>query len=209
MNLTGNPARFDTWMTDTRFAFTVASPASIESYAIVQWIRGCMFHSSMTPNGVEKMLTISRRHFGEDKIFVHKDWEIDSDTFDPIYTAHEQYGRHALLRWNRNPESFNPETATWYSTRKPTHGSVFATDLPGPGMLSNGDGITSGIAQNATLDFRTCIFETRSLPKSTTPGGQGISMKKALWCVDWSHRFIWDFKKGVMTTASKIDEVCQ
>jgi hypothetical protein len=208
VDITGDPVRFGTYLSDTRFAYSVTAPSLLEDYAVVQWIRGCMFHSNRTQSGTEKTLTIYRRHFDEDKIFQHRDWEIDSDTHDPIYSSYAEHGRFALLRWNKDPLSLNPQTATYYEAQKPPHGSVFVTDMPGPSGLGSGDGKSNGSAVNSSLDFRTCLFRSADLPLVTTPEGAGIATENALWCADWSQHLVWDFKAGKMSQPSQLDSVC-
>jgi hypothetical protein len=208
VDLPNTPKKQASFMTDVRFAYSVSDSALIEKYAVIQWIRGCMFHSRKSSGRIEKTLTIYRRHFDEDKVFDHRVWEIDSDTHDPIYTSDARYGRHALLRWNSNPQSLDPETATFYARAHPPHGSVFATDLPGLGALNGGDGKTEGSATNSSLQFRTCLFNFSDLPETTTTNGDGIDTSRALWCVDWSNQFVWDYALGKMTQPKTIDAVC-
>jgi hypothetical protein len=166
----------------------------------VQWIRGCVFTSY--PDG-RKYLDIAREHFGRIVPFKHETWQIDSDSTDPIYSSYEGYGRFALLRWNQDPRSTDPETATYYANAKPSHGTTFVTDLPGTAFA------TKTNAQNVSLEFRTCLFKTSDLPAATTPDGTGIDDAKAIWCVSWDHKFVYDFKSQTMTKPSQIDSFCK
>lgn len=203
------PAKYASYMTDTRFAYTVTDPNQIEKYGVVQFIRGCMFDSYNIKGKVNKLLTINRTHFGEQKTFQHREWEVDSDSSDPIYTFYEGIGRFALLRWNQDGKSLNPETATWYANARPPHGAVFATDLPGSAALSPDSSPTDSHARNVSLEFKTCLFRLQDLPETTTPVGAGVALNKAVWCVNWNHRFVYDFKAKKMTTPSSIDPVCE
>jgi hypothetical protein len=188
------------YLTDTRFIYTAPSPAEIEDVAIVQWIRGCVFTSDR--HG-EKHLSISREHFGRIVPFKHSHWQIDSESTDPVYSSYDGYGRFALLRWNDDPADTDPETATYYAKAKPSHGTVFVTDLPGTAFLAS-----KNEAQNVSLEFQTCLFNTADLPKTTTPDGLGIDNAKALWCVSWDHKFVYDFKAGKMLRPAQIDPFC-
>lgn len=208
VDLTGIPANQSNFLTDLRFAYDAGTPERIETFAVVQWIRGCMFHSTAKNGKVSRSLSISRNHFGQNVPFQHREWEVDTDSTDPIYTNYETFGRHALLRWNKNPSSLDAETSKYYGQEKPTHGSVFATDLPGSGFLTSGSGKGNGNAQNASLEFRTCLFKTADLPLATDKTGSNIDASKALRCVNWSHRYVWNFSKGRMASPTSIDSFC-
>jgi hypothetical protein len=209
VKLSGLPDNQANWLTDTRFAYDAGSPENIETFAVVQWIRGCMFHAEAKNGKVSKTLSIYRNHFGENVPFQHRTWEIDSDSNDPIYTAYEDFGRFALLRWNKDPKSLDAETSSYYGQKKPPHGAVFATDLPGSGFLIEGSGKGSGSSQNASLEFRTCLFPTALLPQKTDRAGTGIDPSQAIFCQSWDHKFIWDFKKARMTSPTGFDPVCE
>jgi len=187
-----------TYLTDTRFIIDAGSPANIEHFAIVQWIRGCVFTAD---DSGKKDLSVSRNHFGKIVPFKHSHWQIDSDSTDPIYSSYEG-NRFALLRWNQDPKNTDPETATYFAIAKPPHGVTFATDLPATAFLGKTD------AQNTSLEFKTCLFNTTDLPEATTPDGDGVDNTKALWCVSWDHKFVYDFKSKTMTTPSQIDPFC-
>lgn len=206
--LSGIPTNQSNYLTDMRFAYDAGTPENIETFAIVQWIRGCMFHSHAENGKVTRSMSIERDHFGQRIKFQHREWEIDSDSTDPIYTNYLNYGRHALLRWNQDPKSLDAEKAKYYGQLKPPHGSVFATDLPGTGFLTNGSGKGEGDAQNVSLEFKICLFKTSDLPAATTPSGANIDQSKALTCVNWDQRFVWDFKRGRMNAPKTIDAYC-
>lgn len=209
VTLSGVPKNQANYMTDLRFAYNTGDAKTIETFAIVQWIRGCMFHAVANQGQVSKTLSISREHFGKTVPFQHRDWEIDTDSDDPIYTNYESMGRHALLRWNVKPDSLDAETSKYYGQAKPPHGTVFATDLPGSGFLTGGSGKLNGSSQNTSLEFRTCLFRTTDLPLITTPRGENIDSSKALLCQTWDHKFIWNFIKGKMTSPDQLDSVCE
>ncbi len=209
VDLTGLPKNQSNYLTDTRFFYDAETPDRIEDFAIVQWIKGCMFHSKAQNGKVTRSRSISRNHFGQNVPFQHRDWEIDSDSADPIYTNYETFGRHALLRWIKDPKSLDAETTKYYGQEKPTHGAVFATDLPGTGFLIMGSGKGEGEAQNASLEFRTCLFKKIDLPTSTTKSGANIDASRAIRCVAWSHQFVWNFAKGRMTEPKVIDPFCE
>ena len=192
------------YLTDTRFIINASAPSLIEDFAVVQWIRGCVFSSNVKG---KKFLNVSREHFGQIIPFKHAGWQIDSDSTDPIYSSYAsegvEYGRFALLRWNANPKDVNPETATYYAKAKPPHGTTFVTDLPASAFAIATD------AQNVSLDFRTCVYKTRDLPETTSPDGANIDQTKAIWCVSWDHKYVYDFKTKTMAKPSQIDSFCR
>ena len=206
--LPGAPATEISYLTDIRFGYEVGKPSQIENYAIVQWIRGCMFSSEYTDGHVDKDLSITRKHFGKTIVFQHKDWQIDSDSTDPIYSSDPTHGRFAFLRWNADKSILDADNANVYAKLKPPHGSVFVTDMPGSGFLASGTGRRDGTAQNASLQYITCLFKTSGLPTTTTPQGTGIDRTKSLWCVNWDHQFVWNFEVGRMSQPAVIDPVC-
>ena len=110
---------------------------------------------------------------------------------------------------NADQSFTNAETATFYAQAKPPHGSVFSTDLPGSAFLASGSGLHNGAAQNASLEFTTCLFKTADLPAKTTPEGAGVVQSKALWCALWNHRYVWNFETGRMDQPTRIDPICE
>jgi hypothetical protein len=64
-------------------------------------------------------------------------------------------------------------------------------------------------AVNSSLEFRTCLFRTRDLPLHTDPLAANIDLSQALWCANWEHKNIWDFKSGTMLHPQKIDDFCE
>lgn len=201
----GEDAKYASHLTDVRFALTLDSADSIESYGVVQYIRGCMYESFFRNGREMKSMTIQRDHFGRTVPFQHKEWEIDTDSADPLYSSYPGVSRFALLRWNQDPDSLDPETATYYADKKSPHGSVFLTDLPGSASLSPDD----LSARNASLEFRTCVFRLADLPLSTDPRGSNIDRNKALWCVNWDHKYTWDAKSKRIRQSKTIDPFCE
>ncbi len=208
VTLPGAPSTEVNWMTDIRFAYAVSSAPLIENLAIVQWIHGCVFQSEYLNGKIVKTIPYVRTHFGQTVPFQHRTWQLDSDTLDAAYTSDESAGRFALLRWNQDPKSLDPETATFYAKAKPPHGSVFATDLPASAFLIRGSGLHNGAAQNASLEYLTCLFKSSDVPEQSTPSGAGLDQSKALWCAKWDHKFTWDFTRAEMVSPSQIDPVC-
>ena len=196
------------YMTDTRAVYTVKDSSQIEDYGIVQFIRGCQYNSYWDGKQEEYATDVSRLHFGETIAFVHKDWEIDSDSNDPLYSSYPEFGRFALLRWNKDIKSLDPATATYNAKEKPSVNRVFVTDLPGSVFVEK---LSTGLlrAKNASLEFKTCIFRVADLPLTTDKKGSNIDQSKAVACLNWEHKFIYNFQKKKFVTKGAISKVCE
>ncbi len=199
------------YLTDTRAAYRSKSLSNIESVAIVQWIQGCQYESALENKVVTKSFSISRDHFGKIIPFQHLGWEIDSDSEDPIYSSFGEFGRHALLRWNIDGESLDPETAIYYADKKPEVLRVFVTDMPGSAFTATHEnkGIKRIEAKNTSLEFKTCLFKMSDLPIKTDPKGTNIPQEKALACFKWDHKFVYDFKSAKFNSTGPIDPFCK
>jgi len=92
---------------------------ALEKYAIVQFKKGCVFHSSKNGTGkVDKNVSDVVPSFGERIPFCFRDWVIDSQDTDPAYNSDPEYGRFHLLRWNK-PGSYDKRTQKFYGIQKP------------------------------------------------------------------------------------------
>jgi hypothetical protein len=155
-------------------------------------------------------MSVHRYHLGEDVPFQHQTWEVDSETTDPLFTSDEELGRFALFRWNKTPSSMNPDTAVWYANRKPPHGSVFIRHLVSGAALtpSQTPGQPDSFAQNATLEFQTCVFRMKDIPNEVHRGDHRLKPSDALACMAWDNKFVWDFKRIKMSRPTGFDAFC-
>jgi hypothetical protein len=203
------PLSLASHFTTARFIYSTATPADLESFGVVQLIRGCMYHSRPGPGPdhlpVLKELSIMRDEFGTMVPFKHETWQIDNDNDDPLITAYKEHGRFALLRWNADPSSYVADGAHYYGQSKPPHSTVFMADTPGSGALMP----DAAGADNTSLEFKTCLFKITDLPAHTTPDGAGVDFNRALWCANWEHKNIWNFKTAKMDHPAKIDSFCE
>lgn len=201
----GEPARYATHMTDLRVSLATDTPSQIEDFVVVQLVRGCAFHSDFKNGRVTKLLTIDRIHQGERVPFRHSDWAIDTETRDPALSSDANFGRFGRLRWNRDPRSSNPDTATWYAHAKPPHGTVFLAELISHAALNPESPSGESSAQNATLEFRACVFRAMDVPSTVA---STIDVTQAIVCKEWDHKYVWDFARGRMSRPQRIDPVC-
>lgn len=205
----GEPAEFATHFTDVRMALRTESVATLEDYAVVQWIRGCQFETTWDSSGrPQKLLSISRYHFGKVIPFKHRTWEIDSDIMDPVYSSDDRFGRFALWRWNKDANSLEPRTATYYFKAPPPHPSIFLTDLPGGASYYKSQ--TSGIesAKNSSLEFKACLYRTKDIPEVSDPKGSNFESAEPLICENWEHKFVFDRTSKTFKSGGSIDPFC-
>lgn len=201
-------ADYASYMTDFRFVLKFDKPANIKRYGLVQFMRGCMHQSELMPDGtIDRRFTYVHKHFGQYRLIRHDDWVVDSSHIDPMATSFENYGRFDLYKWNKDPADLDADSAEWYFDAKPTHGTVFKSELiSNTGLM---EGTENPQARNSSIELQTCLFKIGDVPSSSDPAGTGIDRNKALWCADWNHIFTYDFtsKKTVQETA--IHPYCQ
>jgi len=165
---------------------------AIEKYAIVQFVKGCVFDSSKNRQGkIIKNVNYGVSSFGESISLCFPEWVIDSQDTDPAYNSDPEYGRFYLLRWNE-PGSYDNRTQKYYGAEKPNHPVVYMTDYPA-GAFVTGTGV-----KNAALEFKTCIYKARDVPTETRR--DNINFAKPLTCFEWQNVYVYDFDKGRFQT---------
>ena len=168
------------------------SIAALEKYAIVQFKKGCVFHTSK--NGARKIdrnISDVVPSFGEHIPFCFREWVIDSQDTDPAYNSDPQYGRFYLLRWNR-PGSYDNRTQKFYGAQKPSRPVLYMTDYPA-GAFVTGTGV-----KNVALEFKTCIYKAGEVPAETHR--QDINFAKPITCFEWQNVYVYDFEKATFQT---------
>jgi hypothetical protein len=161
---------------------------ALEKYAIVQFMKGCVFDSSKNGEGkITRNLSYVVPNFGENIPFCFPQWVIDSHDTDPAYNSHPEYGRFYLLRWNK-AGSYDHRTHKYYGAEKPKIPVVYMTDHPAAAFVT-GIGV-----KNAALEFKTCIYKARDVPRQTRRDHIGFA--KAITCFEWQNVYVYDFDKG-------------
>lgn len=164
------------------------SVAALEKYAIVQFVKGCVFDSSKNGDGkINRNISYTVPSFGEDIPFCFPEWVIDSQDNDPAYNSDPEYGRFYLLRWNKRG-SYEYQNHKYYGAEKPTIPVVYMADYPA-GAFITGIGV-----KNAALEFRTCMYRASEVPTETRR--DNINFAKPLTCFDWQNVYVYDFDKG-------------
>jgi hypothetical protein len=172
--------------------YETASVEALEKYAIVQFIKGCVFHSSKNAEGkITRNLSYVVPSFGENIPLCFPQWVIDSQDTDPTYNSDPEYGRFYLLRWNK-PDSYDQQTQKYYGNDKPKIPVVYMTDHPA-GAFVTGTGV-----KDVALEFKTCIYKASDVPKETRR--DNINFAKPLTCFDWQDVYVYDFAKQKFQT---------
>ncbi len=165
---------------------------ALEKYAIVQFVKGCVFDSSKDGAGkVIRNLEYVVPSFGESVPLCFPQWVIDSQDSDPAYNSDPEYGRFYLLRWNK-PGFYDGPTQKYYGAEKPRRPVVYLTDYPAGAFVTR-----TGI-KNAALEFKTCIYKASEVPTKTRR--EDINFGKPLNCFNWRNVYVYDFDKGRFDT---------
>jgi hypothetical protein len=172
--------------------YETASVDALEKYAIVQFVKGCVFDSSKNGAGkISRHLGYVVSSFGERIPFCFPEWVIDSHDTDPAYNSDPEYGRFHLLRWNK-PGSYDQRTQKYYGGEKPKIPVLYMTDYP-DGAFVTGTGV-----KNAALEFKTCIYKASDVPGETRR--DDIHFAKPITCFEWQNVYVYDFSKGKFET---------
>jgi hypothetical protein len=167
---------------------------ALEKYAIVQFVRGCVFKTSKNSDGkIERNVGYVVSSFGKDVPLCFPEWVIDSQDSDPAYNSDPEYGRFYLLRWNE-PGSYDSRTQKYYGAEKPKFPVVYMADYPA-GAFVTGTGV-----KNAALEFNTCIYKASDVPAETRR--DNINFARPIACFAWQNVYVYDFDKGKFQTHS-------
>ncbi len=165
---------------------------ALEKYAIVQFVKGCVFSSARDSQGkVIRDLNYVVPSFGESVPLCFSDWVIDSQDTDPAYNSDPEYGRFYLLRWNQ-PGFYDGPTQKYYGSEKPKIPVVYMADYPA-GAFVTGTGV-----KNSALQFKTCIYKANDVPTATRR--EDVNFAKPLNCFNWQNVYVYDFAKGRFDT---------
>jgi hypothetical protein len=160
---------------------------ALDKYAIVQFIKGCVFYTSKNSEGkISRTESGTVPSFGEDMPLCFPHWVIDSQDTDPVYNSDPEYGRFYLLRWNK-PGSYDVRTQKFYGAAKPKNPVVYMTDYP-DGAFITGTGV-----KNAALEFNTCIYKANEVPAETRR--DDVNFAKPISCFKWQNVYVYDFVK--------------
>lgn len=195
----------DLYNTEMYISYTTKDIDALEHYVFVQFIRGCVWTSGTDSRGVEEnTFTVLRRHMpGGHITFRHSDWEIDSVDVDPVYfTDGNASSRHYQYQWLPRSDEWRPgREGEWYGLKKPLFPKLFVTDAPQAAYVS-----ASGDAVNTSLEFQTCLFYEKDVPKTLSPGSVGFA--RPIQCFLWDHKFVYHRAEKLMVPEKEISRVC-
>ena len=183
---------YPTYANGVIMEYETDSVDALEKYAIVQFIKGCVFYSSKNAQGkINRNVGDIVPSFGENIPFCFPQWVIDSQDTDPAYNSDPEYGRFHLLRWNE-AGSYDHRTQKYYGAEKPKIPVVYMTDYP-HGAFVTGTGV-----KNASLEFNTCIYKASDVPTETRR--DDIRFAKPISCFEWRNVYVYDFDKAKFQT---------
>ena len=172
----------------------------VQDYAVVQYIKGCMFESKMEVDGsLSKRTAMIREFFNKKVKFEHPQWVIDSVDVDPVYNSYPNF-RHGAYRWNEVAGSYAKATEHYFLNQEPDTPRLYVRDLPS-GAFEKG-----GSAKNVSLQFETCLIETSKVPLIATPSLDLRS--EALACFSWNSSFVYNFQTKQYDSPKNLDPYC-
>lgn len=185
--------------------YVTRTPASLEDFAVVNFIRGCQFYTEFKEGKVERYYTIVVGSFGETVTYLFPDWRIDSLDVNPMYnnTPEADVARlgtlHGSYRWNRVKGSFEDKSEVLFAHERPREGSLYVSDRPGQAFVSD-DGER---AYNISVRFKTCLYRTRDIPRASAP--ENVDFAAPIACHEWASSHVYDFAKQEMTHPEELD----
>ncbi len=191
------------------------APSCIRDYAVVQYIRGCVYHvryDRATRTERERTFDVARRLRGPRVVFSHPGYDVDSTDTDPAYASgggsEDRLGLSYVpafplrLRSDRasllaDLKAFNePTQRSFLEDEEKDPSLVFVTDVPEGGVAFPSQDETSIIAINTSLDFRTCVYRTADVPTTGDPAPEGAAAGGPLACFGWMSRYTYDIASG-------------
>ena len=186
--------------------------SDLKDYAIVQFVRGCRFNSKVINGEVKKFNDWGRvesfGHFGY--LFHFPDWVIDSVDVDPIYNsdyALHPDNPHYLYRWNTPASSRDKNTEKFYGETLPEVPELYVKDGISSAYYIAEGGYSKGTAMNNSFEFKTCVYKTADLPRTTTAENLA-SLPGAIHCFKWKVSKVYSHEKAAFESPQKIDAFC-
>lgn len=209
-------------LTEMAAVVETTSPECVRDYAVVQFIRGCVYHTRYSPetgSEIEKVFDVARRLRGPRVVFSHPKFEVDQTETDPLYVSYPKeeedrlallYVPKSLLRLRPDERSMlvdlktfdNPSSRTFLKDLEGPTSLTFVTDLPEGGVVSIDEEKTRVSASNSSLDFRTCLYRVKDVPTTGDPSGEDVPQDKGgpIQCFSWMSRYTYDGATKDFTT---------
>ncbi len=186
--------------TSAKFSYETDKVESLENYAFVQFIRGCVYTTEVDESGVEqKYFSSTREFFGEYEDFIHMDWVIDSVDTDAMYNNGDPgMVRHGFYKYDNDKGK-----KVYYVQKKPAKPVLYATDLPSGAYFKP----QFQRANNNIFEFKVCIYKTEDIPQQTVPND--LNFATPIHCFNWESKNIYDRSQGKFVKTGDINKLCQ
>ena len=181
---------------------------NVESYTYVQYLRGCVFVSQLDANMVEERgLGVTRPYFGVRTVFVHREWQIDSDDELPMFgsSKSQPLQPHYFMEWGGNPNKFPDRRQKLYGEDPPNVPRLYvrANVEPAAYVTENVSGLS---AINHSLEFRMCLYRSEDVVGRTD---KHAFIENPIDCFSWASSFVYDFKAKKFNSPKGILPICQ
>ena len=181
---------------------------NLESYTYVQYLRGCVFVSQLDANMVEERgLGVTRSYFGVRTVFVHREWQIDSDDELPMFgsSKSQPLQPHYFMEWGGNPNKFPDRSQKLYGEDPPNIPRLYirANVEPAAHVTENVWGLS---AINHSLEFRMCLYRSKDVAGRTD---KHAFIENPIDCFSWESSFVYDFKAKKFNSPKGILPICQ
>lgn len=189
-------------------SFTTKSVDKLKDYAIVQFIKGCVFEEYKDRDGETKRKYLVRKFFdNKSSIFHHKDWEIDSSDVDPIYNSTDKLdirtGGYFWINGDKNP-LFDDVQEHYFGLETPVIPKLSVQDMPTGGSISYN---YSSTVTNSSLEFKICIYKTKDVPL-VLPSTQ-VDFAPPIHCFDWRSSKIFNSDSKKFESIEGIHPFCK
>lgn len=187
----------------TRFfaRYTTNSTTELEKYVFVQFIKGCDFSSQLVDGDVRFYYDVVYPRTYDNVPFNFPEWTLDSYDPDPVYSTVPGRSRFYGYRWNKVRGSFATDTELLYGQKKPKYPQLYIVDHPGSAFYEQ------GIGHNISLQFRTCIYRTKDVPKSVSY--EKTDFARPLHCFEWNSSFVFNHFTGEFESFPEISQTCK
>jgi hypothetical protein len=176
----------------------------LDSYGVAQFIRGCVYTSSVKDGKFVKVLDVNRQFYGRVVPYHHPAWVIDGVVRDPLDWGYDAPSptRHYYYQWNQDPDSLDLNTAQYVGEKPPAHPVIFVSDHPGTAFW---DPDTKS-ARNISLQFKTCIYRSQDVP--TDVPEDELDFARPLSCFTWKSSFIYNHVLNRFESPEGLDPLC-
>lgn len=178
----------------------------LEDYGIVQFIRGCQFHTTESGDvygGAAVPAFFGKKYYP----YRFENWVIDSLDRDPLYNSwvpkNKSHSRHDLYRWSMEGPSFDSEGDRYFWKERPARAELYVTDRPGVTSYDS----KFKRAKNISLQYKSCVYKMEDI--KPVMGPRDLDFQDALVCVDWDSSFIYNHKMNKFEKSREVDSFCK